>query len=66
MYKLLIPIILICTVAFEKKPVKGEPVIDYYLSKIMLRFRKLKSITKLSSESSEILKYKDRISGKGL
>ena len=55
---------LICTVAFEKKPEDGEPVIDYYLSKIMLRSGKLKRITKLSSESSEILKYKDRISGK--
>ena len=55
---------LICTVAFEKKPENGEPVIDYYLSKIMLRSGKLKRITKLSSESSEILKYKDRISGK--
>lgn len=55
---------LICTVAFEKKPLNGEPVIDYYLSKIMLRSGKLKKITKLSSESSEILKFKDRITGK--
>ena len=57
---------LICTVAFEKKPLNGEPVIDYYLSKIILRSGRLKRITKLSSESSEILKYKDRISGKDL
>jgi len=57
---------LICTIAFEKKPEGGEPVIDYYLSKIMLKSGRYKKITKLSSESSEILKYKDRISGKAL
>lgn len=54
---------LICTAAFEKEQAHGEPEIDYYLSKIKLKSGRLIKITKLSSESSEILKYKDRISG---
>lgn len=57
---------LICTIAFEKKPKGGETAIDYYLSKIMLKSGKHKMITKLSSQSAEILKYKERISGKSL
>ena len=54
---------LICTAAFEKELANGETEINYYLSKIKLKSGRLIKITKLSSESSEILQYKDRISG---